>query len=172
MFDTMTMTKVLGGACGSLLVFMLGGWAAESIYGSGHGGHGDEHAYGYAITVEDSGAAEVEEGPSFDVLLASADPAAGERVFRKCAACHSLDEGVNGTGPSLYGVVGRAAGAMEGYAYSGALVQVVDNWTPDHLNLFIEKPKSYTPGTAMNFSGIGKATDRANLVAYLQSIGG
>ncbi len=174
MFNTMTMTKVLGGVCGTFLVFLLGGWAADSIYSLGEGGgHEGEHAQAYVIASSDGEAAPVvDEGPTFEEAFASADAAAGERVFRKCAACHSTDAGVNGTGPSLNGIVGHAAGANPDFSYSGAFDGVVDTWTPEHLNEFLTKPSDFAPGTAMTFAGLSKLADRANLIAYLQNVGG
>ena len=100
-----------------------------------------------------------------------ADPSKGERVFTKCKACHKVD-GTNATGPYLNGVVGRPVDAVEGYAYSGALEEVVDVWTPEHLQAFLENPRGYAPGTKMGFSGLPKIEDRANLIAYLESLGG
>ena len=175
MFDTMTMTKVTAALCGSLLVFLLGGWVAEEIYHIGGKHHGDDHHQAYSIEVEgadDHGGDEVVEGPDFATLLASADVGKGERVFRKCAACHKLEDGENGTGPHLYGLIDRPVGSVEGFGYSGALVAVADVWSNDHLNGFLEDPKGYAPGTGMGFAGVKKPEDRANLIAYLATIGG
>jgi cytochrome c len=165
--DTMTMTKAVGALCGSLLVFLLGSWAAESLFHVG-GSHGDEHHQAYTIDTgeDDAPAEEVAEVP-FEELFAAADPAAGERVWAKCRACHKLEAGANATGPYLHGVVGRAVDAASGYGYSGALEEVVDVWTPENLNAFLENPKAYAPGTAMAFAGLPKPEDRANLIAYL-----
>ncbi len=173
MFDTMTITKVFGGLCGAFLVFLLGKFAAEEIYAARTPHHGDEVVQGYMIDTGGDGA-EVEEasGPSFEEVYAEADPGKGERVFNKCKACHQLEQGANATGPYLYGVVGRDAGTAEGYSYSGALEQVVDVWTPEHLNGFLENPGGYAPGTAMSFSGLKDVEDRANVIAYLDTIGG
>lgn len=171
MFDTMTMTKLVGGFCGALLVFLLGGWAAEAIYHSG-GGHG-EAQQAYVIEVEGAeGEEATEEGPSFEELFAMADPAAGEGLWRGCRSCHALEEGVNGTGPHLYGVVGRPVASVPGFSYSGALVDAADVWTPENLSGFLENPRGYAPGTAMSYSGMRSAEDRANLIAYLDSIDG
>lgn len=170
MFDTMTLTKLLGGFCGAFLVFLLGKFAAETIYHGG-GGHGDAHAQGYVIEIssgDDNAVAE--EGPSIEELLASADIGKGERVFNKCKACHKLEKGANSTGPYLYGVVGRPVDSAEGYTYSGALEKVADVWTPEHLNSFLTNPGGYAPGTTMGFSGLGKAEDRANVIAFLDSL--
>ncbi|MEJ6396958.1 c-type cytochrome [Yoonia sp. 208BN28-4] len=171
MFDTMTITKAVGGLCGTFLVFLLGGWAAELIYHGG-GGHDDHHEQAYVIEVESEGEdVAVEEGPSFEEVYAMADAAAGESKFRPCTACHVLEQGENGVGPYLYGVVGRDIGSAEGYdAYSGALSQVAEVWTPENLNGFLENPSAWAPGTSMNYNGLRKIEDRADLIAYLDSI--
>ncbi len=173
MFDTMTMTKVLGGLCGTWLVYLLGGWAAETIYHGG-GGHGDDHAQAYVIEVADEGGAEeaAEEEVDFAVVMASASAADGEALWRNCRSCHALEPGNHGTGPALHGVVNRPVAFYDDFNYSGALVAVAETWTPENLNLFLENPKSYAPGTAMGYNGMRKIEDRANLIAYLESIGG
>ncbi|MBM7069490.1 cytochrome c family protein [Actibacterium sp. 188UL27-1] len=173
--DTMTLTKISGAFCGALLVFLLGGWAAEELYHIGGKGHGDDHHQAYSIEIEgdDDGGEEVaEEGPDFEVLMASADAGAGEKVFRKCASCHKVEDGGKGTGPHLYGVVGREIAVIDGFKYSGSLKPVAEAWTPENLNGFLEDPKGWAPGTAMNFKGLAKPEDRANLIAYLDTIGG
>lgn len=174
MFDTMTMTKAVGAVCGSLLVFLLLGWAGNSLFTVGvahHGaGHeGEEIAQAYSI---DTGEAEApaegaEAGPDFATLLASADPAAGEAVFKKCASCHKLD-GSDGVGPHLNGVVGRMHAAVAGFAYSEAMAALsAEPWSPEALNAFLENPKKAMPGTKMAFAGLPKPEDRANVIAYL-----
>jgi cytochrome c len=172
MFDTMFWTKVTGGFCGAFLVFLLGGWAAEGIYVKGEQ---DESEQAYLIEVastETAPAEVVEEGPPFEELYAAADPVAGEESFRACASCHKVEEGVNATGPTLYGVVGRPVQAIADFDYSGALIAVNDVWTPEHINTFITNPKAYAPGTKMTYPGMRSAQDRANVIAYLATIGG
>ncbi|MEL6960569.1 MAG: c-type cytochrome [Pseudomonadota bacterium] len=170
MLDTMTMTKVTGALCGTLLVFLLGSWVAEEVYHAG--GHGDHHEQSYIIPVETAEVEEVvEEGPSFDEVYATAVAADGESLWRACSACHALEQGENGTGPYLYGVVGRDVGAAEGYgSYSGALSAVAEVWSPENLNAFLENPRGYAPGTSMGYNGMRKIEDRANLIAYLDSL--
>lgn len=170
MFDTMTLTKIVGGFCGSLLVFLLGAWVAEGIYHVG-GGHG-EHQQAYVIDTGDDEAddAAEEEGPDFETLMADANASAGERLWGRCRACHALD-GTDGVGPHLDGVVGRDVAAVDGYNYSGALIEAADVWTPENLFNFIDDPRGYAPGTAMNFSGLPNPEDRANLIAFLQEQG-
>lgn len=170
--DTMGITKIVGAACGALLIYLLINWAGESLYHVGSEGHGEETAAAYVIEVaETSGGAEAEEGPSFDELMAAADAGKGEKGFSKCKACHKIEEGANGTGPTLYGVVGRAIGSEPGYTFSDTLAGMGGNWGPAELNGFLESPKNYAPGTKMGFAGIKKAEDRANLIAYLATIG-
>jgi cytochrome c len=173
MFDTMTMTKTLGAVCGSLLVFLLGGWVASSLYHVGAEGHGAEGelAQAYSIeTGEEEAPVAEEEGPDFATVLASADVGAGEKVFAKCKSCHNLD-GKDATGPHLNGVVDRQKASAAGYAYSEALVAMAgDAWTTDNLNGFLTSPKSYAPGTKMSFAGLPKVEDRANVIAYLATV--
>ncbi len=169
MFDTMTLTKVVGAVCGSLLIFMLGGWAAQALYQVGGDAHGDVKQ---AYTIE-TGAGEAapaaEAGPDFATVLASADAAAGEKVFAKCKACHKLD-GTDGTGPHLNGVVNRQKAHIDGFPYSDAIKAVADQvWSPENLNGFLQSPKGYMPGTKMAFAGLPKVEDRANLIAYLEA---
>lgn len=174
MFDTMTITKTAAALCGSLLALMLGHWAAEEIYHVGAKGHYGDHSQAYMIdTGEDHGGAaeEVAEGPDFAVVLASADPASGEKVFGKCKSCHKLEAGANGTGPYLYGIVGRDIGAADGFRYSSALEGKGDVWSPENLNAFLENPKGWAQGTTMSFNGLRKVEERADLIAYLQTIG-
>lgn len=173
MFDTMTMTKILGAICGSLLILLLGKWAAETLYHTAPVAHnGEEVAQAYTIDtgteeVADAGA---EEGPPFAEVLAAADVGAGEKVFAKCKACHKMD-GVDGTGPHLNGVVDRAKASVAGFGYSDALLAMAgDAWTTDNLNGFLTNPKEYAPGTKMGFAGLGKVEDRANVIAYLASV--
>jgi cytochrome c len=174
MLDTMTMTKAVGAVCGSLLVFMLGGWAAESLYhiGGSEGGHGEEMAQAYVIDTgaEEAPAEGAAEGPDFATLLASADVGAGEAVFKKCGSCHKVD-GSNGVGPHLNGIVGRNHAGVEGFSYSEAnLALAAEIWTPEAINEFIENPKKYMPGTKMAFAGLPKPQDRANVIAYLTTL--
>jgi cytochrome c len=171
MFDTMTTTKVLGAVCGSLLVLLLGKWAAETLYHTG-GGHGDhaEQAYVIDTGADEGGHAEAAEGPAFAEVFAAADAASGEKVFAKCKACHKVD-GSNGTGPHLDGVVNRAKAAVDGFGYSEALTSMAgQSWTPENLNDFLANPKGYAPGTKMSFAGLPKETDRANLIAWLATM--
>lgn len=108
-------------------------------------------------------------------LLASADIGAGENVAKKCTACHSVDEGGgNKVGPALWDIVDRGIAAADGFSYSDALTGTdkAEAWTYTALNGFLHKPKEWAPGTKMNYAGLKKVEDRANLIAYLRSLSG
>lgn len=161
--DTMEITKFVGGFCGALLIFLLLNFFSNAIYDT----HSEMTAY--TIEVADDGAEEAAPAEEVDVeaLVASADPADGEGVFRKCAACHKLD-GTDGVGPHLNGIVGREAGAVDGFAYSDGMA-AHGPWTPEALFAFLEDPKGVIPGTKMSFAGLKKEQDRADIIAYLQA---
>ena len=179
MFDTMTLTKAAGALIGSLLFLLLMSWAASGVYhvgASGGHGEGEEHAQAYTIPVEDAGGSDAETadaGPDFATVMASADAAAGEKVFGKCKACHKLD-GTDGTGPHLNGVVGRAVASIGGFGYSDPMVAhaaEAPNWTPEALQEFLTSPKTVVPGTKMSFAGIRDEKTRINLIAWLRAQG-
>jgi len=117
--------------------------------------------------------APVAEEPAIDVAFAdlTGDAAAGETIFVQCKTCHLLEEGKNGVGPSLYGVIGRAAGSIEGFNYSDANAGSGITWTPDIMFEYLEAPREYLPGTRMAYPGLKDAQDRADLIAYLETNG-
>lgn len=170
--DTMNITKIVGGLCGALLVYLLIQWGAEILYHTG-GGHGDkEHTAGYVIEVAEASESVSEgDGPSLEELMAAADVEKGAKVFAKCKACHKLEDGANGIGPHLYAVVDRPIGAIDGFGYSSAMAGFGGNWDIENLNGFLEKPSKHMPGTKMSFAGLKKPKDRADLIAYLKTIG-
>lgn len=169
MFNTMAITKAVAGFCSALLIFLVGGWIADTVY----------MPYGPAPVayVIDTGAAEAPaetaepEVVDYEALFAQADATAGEAQWRNCRACHALEAGRNGTGPYLLGVVGRPIGTAQGFNYSGALNQVGETWTVENLSRFIEAPRAVAPGTTMAYSGMRNRTDRLNLIAYIQAQG-
>ncbi|ABD56781.1 c-type cytochrome [Jannaschia sp. CCS1] len=167
MFDTMTITKVGGAVCAALLVFLLGGWAAEELYAIDN--HSEDHVSGYRIALpdDDSPAAEPEPEIPFEEVYAVADAGAGERLWRQCSACHALNAGQNGVGPYLAGIVDRPKHSADGFDYSDALLALEGAWTPENISSFITNPRAYAPGTSMSYGGMDDVEDRANLIAYL-----
>ncbi|WP_299566229.1 cytochrome c family protein [uncultured Sulfitobacter sp.] len=163
--DTMTLTKIAAGLLGAWLVLLLGKWAGEELYHAGL--HGEPS---YSIAVEGDAPAEEEVQVPFEELLASASVDDGAKVFRKCTACHKVEPGANATGPYLHGVVGRQIASAEGFEYSGSLAPQGDAWSPENLNGFLESPGDWAPGTTMGFAGLNKAQDRADVIAYLDSL--
>lgn len=106
-------------------------------------------------------------------LLATADPAKGTEAFKKCASCHSINQGgANGIGPNLYGTLGEEIGKGKGgYAFSAALSGKGGKWDFDAMNAWLTKPSAFAPGTKMSFAGLSKGEDRANVIAYLNQQG-
>lgn len=104
--------------------------------------------------------------------MADGDAAAGEKVFNKCKACHTLEEGKNKVGPSLHGVIGRAAGAVDGFKYSSAMAESGLTWDDETLAKFLAKPKDLIDKTKMSFAGLKKEEDIENVIAYIKANGG
>jgi cytochrome c len=102
--------------------------------------------------------------------LAAADAANGERVFRKCAACHTVEQaGKSRTGPNLYGVVGRPVADVDGFRYSKAIKGLGGDWLPDRLSEYLENPRNFVKGTRMSFPGLKSVKERADVIAFLNS---
>ena len=130
---------------------------------------------GYSVEVEQSTVAvsqvtaeTTEEKVDMSALMAMGDLATGEKVFKKCAACHSIVKGgKNNIGPALYNVVGRKVGAVDDYKYSKALSAYGKEWTFEELNGYLIKPAKWIKGTKMAFAGLRKEKDRASVILYL-----
>jgi len=108
------------------------------------------------------------------MAMAEGDPAAGEKVFKKCKACHVIDSDKNRLGPTLSGLFGRTSGAVEGFQkkYSPAMKEAGIVWDEATLDAYLADPKGYIPKNKMAFPGLKKEDDRANLIAYLKQAGG
>ena len=128
---------------------------------------------GYSVeietaTVSTSTSSTDEEKIDIAALMAMGDIAHGEKIFKKCAACHSIVKGgKNAIGPALYNVVGRKIGAINDYKYSKAFVAYDKNWTFEELNGFLIKPAKWIKGTKMAYAGLRKEKDRASVIKYL-----
>ncbi|MBX7459077.1 cytochrome c family protein [Qipengyuania sp. 1NDH17] len=125
----------------------------------------------YVEGVEEEGGADA--GPSLAEVLVTADAAAGEKVFAKCQACHTINQGgANGIGPNLYGTMGQAIAGHAGFAYSSALSDKGGQWTWENMDEWLKSPKAFASGTKMSFAGLSKIEDRANVMEYMASMGG
>ncbi len=100
----------------------------------------------------------------------SADAAKGRRLFGRCMACHTVQEDRNLSGPSLYGIIGRTAGSVEGFRYSDANKESGVVWTEETMSAFLENPQNFMPGTRMIFPGVPSEQDRRDIIAYLNSV--
>ena len=129
---------------------------------------------GYKVDVEDqidtsiSQVVKIVEKIDIAALMSQGDATNGEKIFKKCAACHSINKGgANKIGPALYNVVGRKVGGLNNYKYSKALASYDKDWTFEELNGFLKKPATYIKGTKMAYAGLRKETDRASIIKYL-----
>ena len=125
--------------------------------------------YKVEIKIDNSvGQAKAESQIDISALLALGDVDSGKKVFKKCAACHSIaQDGGNKIGPKLYNIIGRATGSISDYKYSKALASYGKEWTFEELNGFLIKPASWIKGNKMGFAGLKKDEDRASLILYL-----
>lgn len=102
------------------------------------------------------------------LAMAEGDPAAGEKVFKKCKACHVIDKKKNRLGPHLIGVIGRTSGSVEGFKYSKAMQAAGITWDETTIDEYLTDPKGYVPKNKMAFKGLKKEEDRANVIAYIK----
>jgi cytochrome c len=171
--DSFELNKIIGAVLGTLLFVMGAGFVAEAIYAPIEG-RGPGYALPEPEVAEHGAPADAAPEEPLGVLLAAADPARGATAVKKCAGCHNFGEGEgNKQGPALYGVVGRPEGGHEGFAYSEGMLAhnaAGDTWTYENLNAFLTKPSDYVPGTKMNFAGVRTAEERAEILAYLQTL--
>ena len=124
------------------------------------------------LTASTSNTTETAEKIDIAALMSLGDITHGKKVFKKCAACHSVVKGGgNKIGPALYNVVGRAVGGVSEYKYSKALATYGKNWTFEELNGFLIKPATYIKGTKMSYAGLRKEKDRASVIMYLNQNG-
>lgn len=175
--DKWTFNKIAGAVLASLLVIFGTSTAIDILYPGIEPPppetHVAETTAGETEAAATAGATEEgkpeEKEQTIAVRLATAEPAAGEDVAKKCRACHTFDKGgANRVGPNLYGIVGRKVASHEGFAYSSALRDHGGSWTYELLDCYLANPKSCIPGNKMAFAGIKNPSQRADLIAYLR----
>jgi cytochrome c len=169
--DSFELNKIMGAILGTCLVLLALNITAGAIFTPGK-----MAKLGYEIAVpekpETGGKpAEQEKQEPIEQLLAKADIGRGESSAKKCAACHTFNKGGrNLVGPNLWAIVGRPKASEAGFNYSAALKGKGGSWSIDELSQFIANPKALVPGTNMTFGGIQRGGERADLIAYLNSL--
>ena len=132
---------------------------------------------GYAVTVAETASEgpAVEVAPDWGTVIPVTSPELGKAVSVKCASCHTFDAGgPNGTGPNLFGVLGRKPASHPGFAYSPGMTEFAAThpvWTWDEIDQFVKAPQKHVPGTKMGFVGLKKQEDRVSLLSFLHSLG-
>jgi cytochrome c len=168
--DSFELNKILGAVLGTCLAVLSLNIAAGAIFSPPK-----PAKPGYEIAVPEEGTETAKAAPEptvpIETLLASATVERGQASAKKCVACHTFEKGgPNRVGPNLWGIVGRDKAHVSGFNYSGPMKSQTGKWTIDDLNRYLINPKAMVPGTNMNFAGIPRASERADLLVFLNSL--
>ena len=171
----METNKIFGAIILALLLLALFSKTGEMLV---HPNYPEETAYKIDVPeegIQNESSKEVvdpfENLPDILSLLQTASLENGEKLSKKCSTCHSFESGgANKAGPNLWNLINRKKASKEGFAYSAALVEFGGDWSYSELNKFFLKPKKYIKGTKMNFNGLKKDSDRADLIIWLRSL--
>jgi cytochrome c len=168
--DSFELNKIIGAVLGTCLVLLVTSFTAEALFTPTL-----PEKPGFAIAAKEAeggGAKEAAAAPQepIEKLLQTASVEKGGAAAKKCAACHTFEkDGPNRVGPNLFGIVGDKKGEGRGFNFSAAMKAKGGTWTYDDLNQFIANPKAFVPGTAMGFAGDNKASERADIIAFLRT---
>lgn len=170
--DSNEFNKIAGAVCATLLALVALNITAEAVFAPK-----EPAKPGFQIDVKqetpaagDATQAKAPDEP-IEKLLGSSDAKRGEASAKACTTCHTFAKGgPNMVGPNLWGVVGRARATEAGFGYSDAMKGKGGDWSVDDLNKFLTSPKGFVPGTKMTFAGFSKASQRADVIAYLNSL--
>lgn len=169
--DPLFLNKLAAAVLSAGLLAMITGFIAHQLF---HPHVPEKQAFEIAAGVEAPSAqtASAPAGPQpIGPLLAKADAAAGEKIAKKCASCHTFEKGgPNKIGPNLWDVVGRKHAGHEGFSYSSVMQGMPGNWDYEALNKFIYSPKTYAKGTKMTFAGLKNDQERADVIAFLRTL--
>jgi cytochrome c len=166
------MNKIAGAVLAAMILAMVSGVIANLLVKPHQLAQPAYVVAGAEPSKTQEAAAGTQAGPEpIEPLLATADAKAGQDVAKKCTQCHTFDKGgANKIGPNLYGTVGEPIAEGKGYQFSTALAAHKGEWTVDDLNKWLTSPQAYARGTKMTFAGLPKAKDRADVIAYLNSL--